>query len=55
MSRKYKFKNESGVYFISTAVVYWIDVLPKLYLKINDIFGVHKKMLIYRLINYKIA
>ncbi|MFW6227625.1 MAG: REP-associated tyrosine transposase [Bacteroidota bacterium] len=29
MSRKYKFKNECGVYFISTAVVYWMDVLTR--------------------------
>jgi len=26
MSRKYKFQNESGIYFISFATVYWIDV-----------------------------
>ncbi len=26
MSRKYKFHNKSGVYFISFATVYWIDV-----------------------------
>lgn len=26
MSRKYKIRNEGGIYFISFAVVYWIDV-----------------------------
>ncbi len=26
MSRKYKFKNPEGIYFISFATVYWIDV-----------------------------
>lgn len=26
MSRKYKFHNKEGVYFVSFAVVYWIDV-----------------------------
>jgi len=26
MSRKYKFHNKEGIYFVSFAVVYWIDV-----------------------------
>jgi putative transposase len=26
MSRKYKFKNPEGIFFISFATVYWIDV-----------------------------
>ena len=26
MSRKYKFHNKEGVYFVNFAVVYWIDV-----------------------------
>jgi REP element-mobilizing transposase RayT len=26
MSRKYKFKNPEGIYFISFATVYWIEV-----------------------------
>ena len=26
MSRKYKFNNKEGIYFISFATVYWIDV-----------------------------
>ncbi|MEM6737238.1 MAG: transposase, partial [Bacteroidota bacterium] len=29
MSRKYKFHNKEGLYFISFAVVYWIDVFVR--------------------------
>ena len=29
MSRKYKFHNESGLYFVSFATVYWIDVFTR--------------------------
>lgn len=29
MSRKYKFKNPAGVYFISFATVYWIDIFVR--------------------------
>ena len=29
MSSKYKFHNPNGLYFISTAVVYWIDVFTR--------------------------
>jgi len=29
MSRKYKFKNEHGIYFTSTATVNWIDVFTR--------------------------
>jgi len=29
MSRKYKFKNPEGVYFVSFATVYWIDVFVR--------------------------
>ena len=29
MSRKYKFHNESGAYFISFATVYWLDVFTR--------------------------
>lgn len=29
MSRKYKFHNKSGVYFVSFATVYWIDVFTR--------------------------
>jgi hypothetical protein len=29
MSRKYKFKNSEGVYFVSFSVVYWIDALTR--------------------------
>ncbi|MBE7629889.1 REP-associated tyrosine transposase [Tenacibaculum piscium] len=29
MSRKYKFHNKSGVYFISFATVYWIDIFTR--------------------------
>jgi putative transposase len=29
MSRKYKFHNKEGLYFISFAVVYWIDVFTR--------------------------
>ncbi|WP_455432236.1 transposase [Tenacibaculum salmonis] len=29
MSRKYKFHNESGVYFISFAMVYWLDIFTR--------------------------
>ena len=31
MSRKYKFNNKNGVYFISFATVYWIDVFVRDY------------------------
>lgn len=31
MSRKYKFKNPAGVYFITFATVYWIDVFVRSY------------------------
>ena len=30
MSRKYKFHNKSGIYFISFATVYWVDVYTRL-------------------------
>ena len=29
MSRKYKFRNEQGVYFVSTTVVNFIDVFTR--------------------------
>ena len=29
MSRKYKFQDTNGVYFISTAIVFWIDVFTR--------------------------
>ena len=29
MSRKYKFNDKNGVYFISFATVYWIDVFVR--------------------------
>ena len=29
MSRKYKFNNKEGLYFVSFAVVYWIDVFVR--------------------------
>ena len=29
MSTKYKFHDQNGIYFISTAVVYWIDVFTR--------------------------
>ncbi|WP_298518214.1 transposase [uncultured Kordia sp.] len=29
MSRKYKFHNKSGIYFISFATVYWVDVFTR--------------------------
>ncbi|MCW3128465.1 MAG: transposase [Bacteroidetes bacterium] len=29
MSRKYKFVNDDGIYFVSTAVVQWIDVFTR--------------------------
>lgn len=29
MSRKYKFKNPQGIYFVSFAVVYWIDIFTR--------------------------
>ena len=29
MSRKYKFNDKDGVYFISFAIVYWIDVFVR--------------------------
>ena len=30
MSRKYKFRNPEGVYFVTFATVYWIDVFTRL-------------------------
>lgn len=29
MSRKYKFHNKSGLYFVSFAIVYWVDVFTR--------------------------
>ncbi|WP_255487935.1 MULTISPECIES: hypothetical protein [Pontibacter] len=29
MSRKYKFHHKEGLYFVSFAVVYWIDVFTR--------------------------
>jgi putative transposase len=29
MSRKYKFHNPEGLYFVSFAVVYWLDVFVR--------------------------
>lgn len=29
MSRKYKFQNKEGLYFVSFATVYWIDVFTR--------------------------
>ena len=29
MSRKYKFHNKTGTYFVSFATVYWIDVFTR--------------------------
>jgi hypothetical protein len=29
MSRKYKFRNPSGVYFVSFATVYWMDIFTR--------------------------
>ena len=29
MSRSYKFSNPNGLYFVSFAVVYWIDVFAR--------------------------
>ena len=29
MSRKYKFHNKEGLYFVSFATVYWIDVFTR--------------------------
>jgi len=29
MNKKYKFLNSNGVYFVSFAVVYWIDVFTR--------------------------
>ncbi|WP_461491458.1 hypothetical protein [Pontibacter sp. HJ8] len=29
MSRKYKFHNQEGLYFVNSAVVYWIDVFTR--------------------------
>ena len=37
MSRKHKFHNKSGVYFVGFATVYWIDVFTDhLYLYISE-------------------
>ena len=29
MSRKYKFHNKEGLYFVSFATVYWLDVFTR--------------------------
>ena len=29
MSRKYKFQNPEGLYFVSFATVYWIDIFTR--------------------------
>jgi len=29
MSRKYKFHNKEGLYFVSFATVYWIDIFTR--------------------------
>lgn len=29
MSRKYKFQNKEGLYFVSFAVIYWIDLFVR--------------------------
>lgn len=29
MSRKYKFHNEAGLYFVSFAIVYWLDIFTR--------------------------
>ena len=30
MSRKYKFRNSEGIYFISTSIVNWVDVFTRI-------------------------
>ena len=42
MIRKYKFKNPEGVYFITFATVYWIDVFVR-----NNYFSVTAESLEY--------
>ena len=29
MSRKYKFHNEAGLYFVTMATVYWLDIFTR--------------------------
>lgn len=52
MSRKYKFNNKQGVYFVSFAAVYWIDIFTReIYLSILaesvDYCRKHKGMEVY--------
>ena len=42
MSRKYKFKNLEGIYFVSFATVYWIDVFVR-----DEYFGIIAESLDY--------
>lgn len=42
MSRKYKFHNKEGLYFVSFAVVYWIDVFTR-----EDYFSILTDSLTY--------
>lgn len=46
MSRKYKFHNEEGLYFVSFATVYWIDVFTR-----NDYFEILVENLNYCIVN----
>ncbi|WP_114784220.1 REP-associated tyrosine transposase [Botryobacter ruber] len=42
MSRKYKFYNKEGLYFVSFAVVYWLDVFTR-----EDYFAIMRDSLAY--------
>ena len=52
MSRKYKFNNKEGIYFVSFATVYWIDVFIResyfeLMIQALSFFRKERGMLIY--------
>ena len=52
MSRKYKFNNKEGIYFVSFATVYWIDIFIResyfeLMIQALSFFRKERGMLIY--------
>ena len=52
MSRKYKFNNKEGIYFVSFATVYWIDIFIResyfeLIIQALSFFRKERGMLIY--------
>ncbi|HTM98808.1 MAG TPA: hypothetical protein VL088_08710 [Pedobacter sp.] len=43
MSRKYKFHNTAGMYFVSFATINWVDIFVR-----EDYFNVVVESLVYR-------